>query len=146
VFAPAFVHEPDGAECAAPFESVNPTATCSPAAGTKVPVPVSFDNVTVNDCDAPTSAVVDGEIAICPRTAPAANHVLSAIGESPGSPSPVTRVSDTPPTFGSATAAMDVVPAVVDLITIGQDPVPFTVVQLLEATNVPVAPPEFEIE
>src|SRR5262249_4783510 len=102
--------------------------------------------VTVNACDVPTSAVADGEIAICPRTLPAATHVLTALGESPGCPSPVTRVSDTPPTFASPTAAMTVVPAVVDLITIGHDPLPFTVVQLLEPTNAPFAPPEFASE
>src|SRR5262249_40026282 len=53
VFAPAFVHDPVGAECAAPFESVNVTVTCSPAAGTNVPLPVSFVSVTVNVCDTP---------------------------------------------------------------------------------------------
>jgi len=48
VFAPAVVHVPVGAVCVAPFESVSVTSTCSLAAGTKMPVPVSLSSVTVN--------------------------------------------------------------------------------------------------
>src|SRR5690348_12228832 len=68
VFAPAVVHEPVGAECTAPFASVNVTSTCSPAAGTKVPEHVFFISVTVNVCDIPTSFVAEGAIAIVAPT------------------------------------------------------------------------------
>jgi len=145
VFAPAFVHEPDAAVCAAPFESVSVTATCSPAAGTKVPVPVSFDNVTVNDCDAPTSAVAEGEIEICARTV-AAVHVFVASGPSPACASPVARVSETPPTATVVVAWIDVEPAVGELITTMHDPLALAVVQLLGPTNDADAPPEFVTE
>ena len=67
VFAPAFVHVPVGAVCAAPLESVNVTSTCSPAAGTK-PAPMSFCRVTVKVCGAPTSLVASGAIVILAAT------------------------------------------------------------------------------
>ena len=51
VFTPAVVHDPVAVPWFAPFESVSVTVTCSPAAATNVPEPVSFDNVTVNVCD-----------------------------------------------------------------------------------------------
>ena len=48
----------------APFESVSVKSTCSPAAGTNVPVPVSFGSVTVKVCGWPTSLVASGAIEI----------------------------------------------------------------------------------
>jgi len=39
VFAPAFVQDPLAVEWTAPLESVSVKLTCSPAAGTNVPVP-----------------------------------------------------------------------------------------------------------
>ena len=96
VFAPAVVHEPVGAVCAAPFESVSATSTCSPAAGTNVPLPVSFSSVTVNVCECPTSFVALGAIEI--RAAAMPVHVFVASLLSPACVSPVARVRDTPPT------------------------------------------------
>jgi hypothetical protein len=52
----------------APFALVSVTDTDSPAAGTNVPVPVSFDTVTVKVCGWPTSFVADGEMRIYAST------------------------------------------------------------------------------
>src|ERR1044071_1744904 len=69
VFAPAFVHEPVGAECVAPCASVSVTATCSPWAFTKpFPSPVSFHSVTVNVCGTPIRFVADCAIVILAST------------------------------------------------------------------------------
>jgi hypothetical protein len=141
VFAPAFVHVPVGVECAAPFESVSVTATCSPAAGTNVPVPVSFSNVTVNVCDTPISFVALGAIAICARTL---FQIFVASGLSPAFVSPVDRVSGTPATVTFVVAWIVVVPIVGELITTVHDPVPPDVVQLDGPTNVADAPPAFD--
>jgi hypothetical protein len=83
VFARAFVHVPVGAVWAAPFESVGSTSACSPAAGTKVPEPVSFGSVTVDVCGLPTAFVAFAAIVIF-----AGAQFLVAFGLSPSSPPP----------------------------------------------------------
>src|SRR6516162_7749482 len=138
------MHEPVGVECAAPFESVSVTVTCSPAAGTNVPLPVSFWRVTVNVCDALISLVAFGAIEIRARTCV---HVFVASGLSPACVSPVARVSETLPTLSVVEAWIVVLPGVGELITTVHEPgaTPF-VVQLLGPTNVAVAPPAFDSE
>ena len=145
MFAPAFVHEPVGAVCAAPFEFANVTSTCSPAAGTNEPVPVSFSSVTVNVCGAFTGFVAFGVIEIRAFT-----HAFCASGLSPASPSPVARVNETPATDTVVVALMSVVPVVGELITTVQEPDPAApapgVVQVDGPTNVAEAPFEFVSE
>jgi len=125
VFAPAAVHVPVGAVWTAPFESVNVTSTCSPVAGTNVPVPVSFSSVTVNVCETPISFVADGAIEIR-----AFSQVLFAFALSPACASPVARVSETPPTVTVVAALTAVVPVVVEVICTVHEPLPFVVVQV----------------
>ena len=74
VFGPAVVHVPVGAAWAAPSESVRVTSTCSPAAATKLPVPVSFSRVTVKVCGALTSLVALGAIEIRASVTASGSH------------------------------------------------------------------------
>src|SRR3954468_20039324 len=73
-------------------------------------------------------------------------QVLFASAESPTFPSPVARVSGTPPTVTVVVAFTVVVPVVEELITTEHEPRPFATEQLLGPTNAAVAPPEFVSE
>jgi hypothetical protein len=132
VFAPAPVHVPLAAEWTAPLESVSVKATCSPAAGTNVPAPLSFESVTVKVCGLPTSLVADGPIVML-----AAAQAFDASALSPAFPSPLSRCRVMPPTVTLVLALIVVVPVVVDLITTVHEPVPPLVVQLFGPTNAP---------
>ena len=68
VFALPCVQVPVGAVCAAPFESVSVTVTCSPPRPRTCRCPVSFCSVTVNVCGWPTSFVAFGAIEILALT------------------------------------------------------------------------------
>src|SRR5262245_22000981 len=133
VFAPASsqVLAPASSTDAAPFESVSVTSTCSPAAGTS-PLPVSFCNVTVNVCGAPTSFVALGAMEIAAFT-----HSLFASGPSPAFVSPVSRCNDTPDTVTSVLARITVWPVAVELLVTWHEPDPPEVVQLSGPTKPP---------
>src|SRR3954463_14534697 len=131
VFAPAFVHVPVGAVCAAPLLSVRATSTCSPAAGSKVPVPGSFSRVTVNVCGWPTALVAFGAIEIRALT-----QVLTA-GPELSPLASVSRVSDTPPTDTVVWADTVVTPVTADERSIVHEPVPPDVVQGFAPANAP---------
>ena len=84
------------------------TSTCSPAAGTNGPCRCPSCSVTVKVCGWPTSLVAFGAIVIFALT-----HVFVASALSPAVPSPVARVSGTPPTVTVGRCALTVVTPVV---------------------------------
>jgi hypothetical protein len=133
VFAPALSHELAAAFSteAAPLESANEKSTCSPAAATNVPVPVSFSNVTVNVCGAPTSFVASGAIAIFAFT-----NVFVAEPEFAPTPS-VFRVNETPPTASVACALTVATPVTAELNVTWHEPVPPAVVHGFADVNAP---------
>jgi len=95
----------------------------------------------VKVCGAPISFVAFGTIEIR-----AVAQFFVALGLSPACASPVSRWSETPPTDTVVAALIDVWPAVGELITTVQLPVPPAVVQVLGPTNEAVAPFEFVSE
>src|SRR5262249_43447682 len=73
-----------------------------------------------------------------PRThGPRLDQFFVAVGGSPGSPSPVSRCSDTPPTVTFVAALTTVVPTVDDVIVAEHEPDPPAVVQLVGVTKLP---------
>src|SRR5262249_11897538 len=93
--------------------------------------PVSFTNVTVNVCGAPTSFVAFGAIEIAAFT-----HVLTAGPEFAPAPF-VLRVNETPPTLTVVWADTVVTPVTADDNVIWQLPVPPAVVHGFADVNAP---------
>src|SRR6266542_328207 len=108
----------------APPASTTLKLTCSPFAGTKVPVPGSFFTVTVKVWVSFTGSVSSGAIAI-----QASTQLFWAVPLFGATPF-VERVSETPPTATVVFALITVVPVVAEVSVTSHDPVPPTVRQL----------------